>query len=95
MEATTHGYTTEDLMKLDPASLRAILRERTHHTIEVMIYRILNGKMKKPLNFGFPAKQVPEIWKKRRLPTDSPDIQWCMRYVKLADDLNAGKKVDT
>ena len=33
VEATTHGYTTEDLMKLDPASLRAILRERTHHTI--------------------------------------------------------------
>jgi len=89
-----HGYTKEDLLKMDPAPLRAILHERTHHTIEVMIYRILNGKLKKPPDFGDQARFVLEIWTKRGLPTNTPDIQWCVRYVELADKLNAGKTVD-
>lgn len=89
-----HGYTKEDLLKMDPAPLRAILHERTHHTIEVMIYRILNGKLKKPSDFGDQARFVLEIWTKRGLPTNTPDILWCVRYVELADKLNAGKTVD-
>ena len=64
-----HGYSEEDLMKMDVDALRAILHERTHHTIEVMIYRILNGKLKKPQNFGHQAKVVLSIWKRRKLPT--------------------------
>jgi hypothetical protein len=31
-------YTREDLMKMDPVCLRALYRERIHHTIEVEIY---------------------------------------------------------
>jgi nitroreductase len=88
-----HGYSEEDLMEMDAEALRAILHERTHHTIEVMIYRILNGKLKKPENFGHQAKVVLNIWKKRKLPTDAPDIKWCMKYVALADQLNSGEKV--
>lgn len=93
-ELKIHGYTEEDLMKMDPVPLRAILHERTHHTMEVMIYRILTGKRKKPPNFGDQAKFLLDIWTKRRLPTSSPDIQWCRRYVELADRLNDGKTVD-
>jgi len=93
-ELKIHGYTKKDLMKIDPAPLRAILHERTHHTIEVLIYRILNGKLKKPPSFGNQAKFLLDIWKERGLPTSTPDIQWCMRYVQMADKLNAGEKVD-
>lgn len=89
-----HGYTKEELMKMDPAPLRAILHERTHHTIEVMIYRILKGKLKKPPDLGGQAKTLLDIWKKRGLPTDAPDLQWCVRYVELADRLNAGESVN-
>ena len=32
-------YTKEDLMNMEPVCLRALLRERVHHTIEVEIYR--------------------------------------------------------
>jgi nitroreductase len=91
------GYTEEELMNMDPDVLRAILHERTHHTIEVMIYAILNEKLKKPPNFGNQAKTLLETWKKRKLPTDAPDLQWCIRYVELADKLNGGEavKLDT
>jgi len=87
-----YGYSKEELMKMDPASLRAILHERTHHTIEVMIYRILKGKLKKPPNFGIQAEFLLDIWKRRGLPTNTPDLQWCIRYVELADRLNSGEK---
>jgi nitroreductase len=88
-----HGYSRDDLMKMDIDPLRAILHERTHHTIEVMLYRILNGKLKKPPKFGSEASTVLDVWKERGLPTDSPDIRWCMRYVEIAKKLNRGEKV--
>ena len=45
---TVHGYTEEQLMAMKPDDLRAIFHERTHHTVEVLIYRILNGTRKMP-----------------------------------------------
>jgi nitroreductase len=93
MEMQIHGYGREELMEMDPAILRGILHERTHHTIEVMLYRILDGKLKKPENFGNQTKALLEIWKQRGLPLNAPDIRWCVKYVALADRLNSGKKV--
>ena len=55
------GYRQEDLVKMEIASLRGLLHERTHHTIEVMIYRILNGKLEKPASFGNQARQLLDI----------------------------------
>ena len=37
-------YTREDLMNMEPVCLRALLRERVHHTIEVEIYPIVLGR---------------------------------------------------
>jgi hypothetical protein len=51
-----HGYSMDELLKMDVDPLRSILHERTHHGIEVMIYRILKGKLKKPQDFGLQAK---------------------------------------
>lgn len=93
-ELKIHGYTKEELMNMDPAPLRAILHERTHHAIEVLIYRILNRKLKRPPEFGNQAKVLLDIWKERRLPTNTPDIQWCTRYIELADKLNSSENVD-
>jgi nitroreductase len=93
MTSKVAGYSVEELMKMDPPVLRAILHERTHHTIEVMIYAILNGKLKKPADFGNQARRVLDIWIKRGLPVDAPDLQWCIEYVKLADRLNKGESV--
>lgn len=80
-------------MKIEPDILRTFVHERTHHGIEVMIYRILAGKMKKPANFGKQAKMLLEVWKERGLPIDAPDLQWCAKYVELTDMMNAGEKI--
>ncbi len=88
------GYTKGDLKTMDVSSLRAILHERTHHTIEVILYRILKGRIKKPKNFGNQAKEVFEIWKERGLPINTPDLQWCKDLIELSEKLNAEETVE-
>jgi len=85
------GFTEEDLMKVDPVILRTLIHERTHHTIEVLIYRILNRKMKVPASFGNVAEFLLDIWRKRGLPTDEPDIKWALNYLSLAKVLRSGE----
>ncbi len=92
--STVHGYTEEQLMEMKPDDLRAILHERTHHTVEVLIYRILNGTRKMPEDFGVVAEYLLGLWKRRGLPLDPPDIRWCKRYVDLARRMRNGEKVD-
>jgi len=90
---TVHGYTEEQLMGMKPDDLRAIFHERTHHTVEVLIYRILNGTRKMPEDFGEVAEYLLGLWKKRGLPLDPPDIRWCILYIDLATRMRKGEKV--
>jgi nitroreductase len=89
-----HGYSRDELLKMDVGSLRSLLHERTHHGIEVMIYRILNGKLKKPKDFGLQAKRLLEIWEERSLPIDTPDILWCRKNIDMAQRLNTGEHLE-
>jgi len=89
-----HGYSREELLEMDVDLLRSILHERTHHGIEVIIYRILNGKLKKPQDFGLQAKQLLELWEERGLPTNTPDILWCRKNIEMAQRLNEGEQVE-
>ena len=88
-----HGFSKDDLIAMDVGPLRSILHERTHHTIEVSLYRILDGKLKKPDDYGAQAKFVLGVWKERGLPLDTPDLKWCTKYIEIADALNSGRKV--
>jgi nitroreductase len=94
MSLEIHGYSRNELMEMDIAGLRAILHERTHHTIEVMLYRILQDKINKPDTFGRQAKFVLDVWKERGLPLDTPDLEWVQRNIDLADKLNKGEEVE-
>jgi len=88
-----HGLTEDELMEVDSMVLRAIIHERTHHTIEVNMYRMLAGKRGVPINFGETAELLLDIWKRRGLPTDAPDIRWCLDYIAHAKALREGGEV--
>jgi nitroreductase len=88
------GYTEDELMGMDPMILRAIIRERTHHTIEVLIYRILAGKMGVPPDFGEAVERLLDIWRRRGLPTDAPDIRWALNYLGMARMLRGGGSLE-
>lgn len=87
-------YTREDLMKMDPVCLRALFRERIHHTIEVEIYPILIGRKKRPPRFGLQPQLILDVWKERGFPDDGEDFEWGKKYLKLAAKLRAGEKVE-
>jgi len=87
-------YTREDLLKMDPVCLRALFRERIHHTIEVQIYPILLGKKKLPPNFGLQPQLILDVWKERGFSDDDPDFEWGKRYLSLATKLRAGEEVE-
>ena len=90
---TVHGYTEEQLMAMKPDDLRAVLHERTHHTVEVLIYRILKEGRGAPKDFGVVAEYLLGLWRRRGLPVDPPDIRWCAGYVEYAKRMREGKKV--
>jgi nitroreductase len=87
-------YTREDLMKMEPVCLRALFRERVHHTIEVEIYPILLGKKKMPATFGLQPELILDVWKARGFKDDDEDFQWGKKYIELAAKMRAGEKVE-
>ena len=97
-EVTPFGgkvFRREDLMGLDSVILRALLRERTHHNIEVPLYPTLLKWTGKPIpTFGLQTQMVFDAWRERGLPEDDPDIQWVKEYLAIAEKIRTGQKVD-
>ncbi len=87
-------YTKADLMVMDPVLLRALFRERVHHTIEVEIYPILLGRKKLPPGFGLQPQLILDVWRERGFADDAPDFEWGKKYLALAERLRAGEKVE-
>ena len=59
----------------------------------IFLYRILNGKISVPSNFGKTVEILFNIWVKRGLPIESPDISWVKQYLELAISLRKGEKI--
>jgi len=88
------AYTRDDLMAMDPECLRALFRERVHHTIEVELYPILLGRKKLPKRFGLQAELILDVWRARQFNEDDEDLQWCKKYIDVAIQMRAGKSVN-
>jgi nitroreductase len=86
-------YSREDLDEMDPVCLRALFRERVHHTIEVDLYPILLGEKKASPNFGKQPELILDVWKERGFPEDDPDIDWGKTYISLAQKIRKGESV--
>lgn len=87
-------YTREDLMAMDPVCLRALFRERVHHTIEVDIYPIVLGQKKAKSHMGREPELILDVWRQRGFPEDEPDLEWGKKYISYAQKLRAGEKVE-
>ena len=75
-------YSKADLEKMDQVLLRALLRERIHHNIEVPLYPTLLRDNNRPIeSFGLQAQRVFDVWKKRGLSLNDPDIEWAKEYL--------------
>jgi nitroreductase len=86
-------YTREDLMKMEPACLRALFRERVHHAIEVLLYPILLGKKNAPKNYGHEPELILDVWRKRGLSEEGDDFDWGKKYLAIAKRIREKKGV--
>jgi nitroreductase len=88
-------YTRDDLMTMDRASLAALLRERTHHNIEVPLYpRLLKEEGGPSPSFGEQAQLVFDVWRERGFPEDDADLVWVKRYLEVAATIRRGEIAD-
>ncbi|MDR3589535.1 MAG: nitroreductase family protein [Negativicutes bacterium] len=88
-------YEKKDLMKLEPELLRALLRERAHHNIEVPLYPLLvRGQNKSIPVFGLQTQLVYDVWRERGFSDNDPDIEWVKEYLALAAKIRAGEKIE-
>jgi nitroreductase len=85
------GFTADQLRKMEPDLLRAIIREKAHHTVEYPLYRILFSGEKAPRRLGESLTNLLDIWRERNLPIDGEDIRWCQALLEIAEQVKAGR----
>lgn len=89
-------YSRENLMAIHPTTLRAMIVERTHHTVEIQLYEAL--AMGQPLSpgRGDNVREMLAVWRERGLPMElnSPDWAWVHTLLNMAERLSKGQEVD-
>jgi nitroreductase len=88
-------YSRESLLTVHPTTLRAMIVERTHHTVEIQLYEALaNGE---PLESGRGdnVREMLDVWRERGLPMDpeAPDWAWVHEVLDMAERLSRGEEV--
>lgn len=82
------------LTAMDPMFLRALIRERAHHTLESKVYSALcDGDPVRP-DLGDAVQEMLAVVEDRGLPTDSADLQWVYRLLDLAEALKPDERPD-
>jgi nitroreductase len=89
-------YSRENLMAVHPTTLRAMIIERTHHTVEIQLCQALaKGRPLAP-GRGDTVREMLAIWRERGLPMDpnSPDWAWVHALLDMAEKMGKGEAVD-
>ncbi len=84
----------EELLNLDPDVLRSIIRERTHHTVEIFLYPAIFGDETLSPEVGKQVRELLDVWRERELPEDLPDIQWAKKLLCAAEEVRKGRQPD-
>jgi nitroreductase len=72
---------------MDPVKLRAHIRERVHHLLEVPLYNaILRSHPINPETIC-KIKELLDIWEKRGLPGNSLDFNWFKDLLRISENI--------
>jgi hypothetical protein len=87
-------YSREHVMALDPTTLKAMITERAHHTVEIPLYEALaTGGALGPTT-GNRVRELLAVWAARALPAESGELAWVRRLLQLAEEVQRGRPVD-
>ncbi len=87
-------YSRENVMALDPTSLRAMITERGHHTVEIQLYEALAKRKALAPTVGDMVRDLLAAWQERRLPLTGPDLHWVTSLLEMAERVKKGDAVD-
>lgn len=87
-------YSRGNVLKMDPSPLRAMIRERAHHTVEIQLYEALAAGRRLPAGTGSAVRELLAVWKERGLPTTGPDFEWVYRLLEIAESSAKGEEID-
>ena len=88
----TRSFNVEDFEHMDPDLLRAIIREKAHHTVEFPLYQALFAGQAPTPRMGEALRKLLDVWEARGLPTNKPDLQWCYTLLRLSEAFKAGER---
>jgi nitroreductase len=88
-------YSRENLMGIHPTTLRAMIVERTHHTVEIQLYEALARGQPLSPDRGDNVREMLAIWHERGLPTDpkASDWAWVHMVLDMAERVGRGEEV--
>lgn len=89
-------YSRDNLLIIHPTTLRAMIVERTHHTVEIQLYEALATGKPLSEDRGDNVREMLAIWQERGLPLDmdAPDWAWVHTLLDMAERLSKGEQVD-
>ena len=89
-------YSRENLMTTNPTTLRAMIVERTHHTVEIQLYEALAQGLALSQDRGDNVRELLDAWRDRGLPIDpsATDWHWVRSLLAMAQQLSEGKEVE-
>jgi len=85
-------FSEESISNMSDDLLRAVIRERTHHTVEYIVYKVLAEEMDVPENFGETVQKLLEAWRERGLSTEKRDLRWVENLLQIGRALSEGKR---
>lgn len=82
----------ETWKQMDACLLRAVIREKVHHTVELPLNRALFGDSEIRRDVGVQARKMLAAGKERGLTSDLPDIQWAEGLLTIVDRVLQGER---
>jgi len=86
----TTPFARDTLRKIEPSLLRAVMRERTHHSFEYILYRAIFGGGKLSEGAITKVEEILALCRERGLSPDLADMRWAQTLLDLAKALRAG-----
>lgn len=77
------GAMKDQLAELPATVLRALIREKVHHTLETAVELYAKKDKAASPALGRPARDLLDEWERRGLPLDAPDIAWARRWLDI------------
>jgi nitroreductase len=88
-------FSRENMMGIEPEVLRAIIRERTHHTVEGIVYLALEDRIDVHPDHGGLLHHLLSVWKERGFSMDHPDLQWTVKLLGILEKSREDEKSET